>query len=196
MSQESEDRLVNFIHESFGARCAELLLVGLGEEPRQGSKKLYVPEAEEGTEWEVEIEVVGGALPCRSEPLVLAALLKLLLGRKDILSSLEFHMSEVTNELRQAGVLLTDKDVDRIVSKYVALSYDKRAKDANESNECGGVYSLVTGYFRDSVKGAGETSSTRTSSSIRFDQSFIEGLRKGEVVVAGIGLGKLGEPTR
>jgi hypothetical protein len=29
----------------------------------RGTKRFYVTEEEEGTQWEVEIEVVGGALP-------------------------------------------------------------------------------------------------------------------------------------
>jgi hypothetical protein len=195
MNLESNNPLVNFIHEAFGARCAELLLVGLGEEPVQGREKIYVAEAGEGAEWEVEMEVVGGALPCRSEPLVLAALLKLLLGRKDLTSSLEFHMREVVDELKQVGITLTDEDVDRIISKYVALSYDKRAKGPREPDE-GGVYSLVVGYFRESVKGVRETNSVRASSSIQFDQSFVEGLREGEVIIVGIWFGRLGELAR
>jgi hypothetical protein len=195
MSQKSYDRLVNFVREAFGVRCAELLLAGLGEEPRRGTKRFYVLEAEEDAEWEVEIEVVGGTLPYRAEPLMLAALLKLLLARGGIPSPLEFRLSEVTDELRRAGVTLIDKDVDRIISKYAALSYDKRAKSPRGPDE-GGVYSLVAGYFRESVKGVGETSSVRASSSIQFDQSFVERLRKGEVVIAGIRFGRLGEPAR
>jgi hypothetical protein len=196
MSQESAAQLVNFVREAFGARCAALLLVGLGEEPVEGAKKFDVLEAEEGKEWEVEIEVVGGALPCRSEPLVLAALLKMLLGHEGFPSPLEFQMSEVVDELRRAGVMLTDEDVDRIISKYAALSYDKRAKGGDESEERGGMYSLITGYFRGNEKEAGGTSRARVSGSVLFEQGFVEGLRKGEVIVTGIRFGRLGKPAR
>jgi hypothetical protein len=193
MSQESAAQLVNFVRGAFGARCADLLLVGLGEEPVQGAKKFDVPEAEEGKAWELEVEVVGGALPCHSEPLVLAALLKILLGRGGVPYPLEFQMSEVMEELRRVSVTLTDEDVGRIISKYAALSYDKRAKGEGESGEgSGGVYSLIAGYIRDSKKEAGETSRALASSSVHFEQSFAAGLRQGQVIVAGIRFGKLG----
>lgn len=196
MSQESSDRLVNFIREAFGARCAELLLVGLGEETVRGTKEFYIPDTEESAEWEVEIEVVGGSLPCRSEPLVLAALLKLLLGREGIPSPLEFQMSEVVDELQRAGVAPGGEDVDRTISKYAALSYEKRVRGAGRADERGGVYSLVASYLRGSVKGAGETIPAHSSRGVIFEQSLIEGLRRGEVVVAGIRFGGLGEAAR
>ena len=196
MSQERAAQLVNFVREAFGACCADLLLVGLGEEQVRGAKTFGVRHDEEGKEWELEVEVVGGALPCRSEPLVLAALLKLLLGREGIPSPLEFHVSEVMEELRQAGVRLTDEDVDRIISKYAALSYDKRAKGGDESESDGGVYSLIAGYFRGTEKEAGGLSRARVSSSVLLEQRFIAGLRDGEVILAGIQFGRLGEPAR
>jgi hypothetical protein len=197
MSQESAAQLVNFVREAFGAWCAAILLVGLGEEPIQGAKRFDVPEAEEGKEWELEVVGVGGALPCHSEPLVLAALLKMLIGREGIPSPLEFQMSEVMEELRRAGVTLADDGLDQIISKYVALSYDKRAKGGDESEDAGGgVYSLIAGYFRGSVKGAGETSRAQVSGSVLFEQGFVAGLRRGEVILAGIRFGRLEEPTR
>lgn len=195
MSQESAAQLVNFVREAFGARCADLLLVGLGEEPVRGTKKFNVLESEEGKEWEVEVEVVGGVLPCYTEPLVLAALLKMLIALKSIPSSLEFQMSEVVDELRQVGVTLTDEGVDQIISKYVALSYDKRAKGESESEEGGGVYSLIAGYVRGSEKEARETSPARVSSIVLFEQSFVAGLRKGEIILADIRFGTFGKPT-
>jgi hypothetical protein len=150
-------------------------------------KKFDVRDTDEGEEWEVEVEVVGGALPCRTEPLVLAALLKMLLGREGIPSPLEFHVGEVVDELRRVGVTLTSEGVERIISKYVALSYDKRAKGRNESDEGGGgVYSLITGYFRGNEKEAGGTSRARVAGSVLFEQRFVEGLREGEVILAGI----------
>jgi hypothetical protein len=196
MSQESAAQLVNSVREAFGARCADLLLVGLGEEPVQGTKKFDVLEVEEGKEWEVEVEVVGGTLPSRIEPLVLAALLKMLLGREGIPSPLEFQMSEVMEELRRVGVMLTDDGVDWIISKYAALSYDKRAKGGDESEGGdGGVYSLLAAYFRGSEKKAGGRSRAQVFGSVLFEQGFVAGLRRGEVIVADIRFGRLGRIT-
>jgi hypothetical protein len=195
MSQDSAAQLVNFVREAFGGQCAAILLVGLDEESVKGTKTFDVREVTEGKEWELEVEVVGSTLPCRSEPLVLAALLKMLIALKSIPSHLEFQMSEVVDELRQDGVPLPDKGVDQIISKYVALSYNKRAKGESESEERGGMYSLITGYVRGSEKEAGETSPARVSSIVLFEQSFVAGLRKGEVILADIGFGTLGKPT-
>jgi hypothetical protein len=197
MSQDSAAQLVNFVRETFGARCADLLLVGLGEESVEGTKTFDVPDAEEGTEWEVKVEVIGGTLPCRSEPLVLAVLLKMLIGRQGVPSPLEFHAGEVVDELRRVGVTLSGEGVDRIISKYVALSYDKRAKGGDESEDGGGgIYSLVAGYFRDRGKEAGGTGNMPASGGVLFDQGFVAGLRRGEIVVAGIRFGRLEKPTR
>jgi hypothetical protein len=194
MSQESVPHLVNFVYEAFGAQCAALLMVGLDEEPALAKKPFYIQETVEGGEQHWEIEVVANTLPCRSEPLVLAALLKLLLRRGAVPSPLEFQMSEVLEELLHAGVELTPESVDRIIAKYVALSYDKRARSSDESAGAGGgMYSLLIGYLRGSVKEAGEIDPAQVSNSVQFDQSVVGGLRRGDVVLAGIRFGKLGQ---
>jgi hypothetical protein len=192
MSQESVPHLVNFVYEAFGAQCAALLMVGLREEPGRAEKTFYVLETVEGGERHWEIEVVANALPCRSEPLVLAALLKLLLRRGAVPSPLEFQMSEVLEELLHAGVELTPESVDRIISKYVALSYDKRARGGDASDESGGgVYSLVTAYLRECKGKAEGAGPVGAFNSIHFDQTFVSGISNGNVIVAGIRFGKL-----
>jgi hypothetical protein len=168
-------------------------MVGLDEEPARAEKTFYVQETVEGGERHWEIEVVANALPCRSEPLVLAALLRLLLRRGAVPSTLEFQMSEVLDELLRAGVVISHERVDRIIAKYVALSYDKRARSGDESDGAGGgMYSLLVGYLRGRVKEAGESDPARVSNSVQFDQSFVGELRRGDVVLAGIRFGKLG----
>lgn len=192
MPQDSATELVNFVYGVFGEQCAAVLLAGLGEEPAQAGKKFSVREADEGGGREWEIEVVADAPPCRSEPLVLAALLRILLGREGVPSPLEFQTGEILDELLSAGVAFPPDDVDRILSKYGSLFYDKRAKGGDESDEGGGgMYSLVVAYFRGSVS-AGGMSLARLSNSVHFDHDFVAGLRRGEVVFAGIRFGRLG----
>jgi hypothetical protein len=193
MSQESVPHLVNFVYEAFGVQCAALLMIGLGEESAQAEKKFYVQETVDGGVRHWEIGVVANALPYRSEPLVLAALLKMLLRHKTVPFTLEFQVSEVMEELLRAGVAITYEHVDRIIAKYIALSYDKREKSDEESDGAGGgMYSLLVGYLRGSVKEAGASDLARVSNSVQFDQSFVVGLRRGDVVLAGIPFGKLG----
>jgi len=192
MHQESVPRLVSFVYEAFGAQCAALLMAGLGEDPSRVGKKFYMQEGEVdgGRQW--EIGVVSNSLPCRSEPLVLAALLKILLQSEGTPSLLEFQMSEVLDELLLAGVALTPGTADRIISKYVALFYDKRPSGGGESDEAGGgMYSLVTAYLKGSVNEDRRIGPARVSNSVTFDQSFVEGLRRGEVTFAGIRFGRL-----
>lgn len=194
MPQESIPRLINFVYEAFGEQCAALLMVGFGEEPTRAVKKVYVWEAEgsDGRRW--EIKIISDSPPRRSEPLVLASVLRILLRNKSIPSPLEFQMSEVLSELLRDGVSFTQEDVNRTISKYVSLFYDKRAEGGDESDEAGGVYSLVTAYLRGSASKAGGISPALLSSSVQFDQNFIAGLRRGEVVLAGIRFGSLRRP--
>lgn len=192
MSEEGVSQLVNFVYEVFGAQCAALLMVGLGEEVMQAKKNFYIKEIGEGGERAWEVEVVANELPCRSEPLVLAALLKILLRREAIQSPLEFEMGEVLAELLRGRVSPTHDGVDRIISKYVALSYDKRSGGGDMSEGSGGgVYSLVTAYLREQkgkARGAGQAA---THNSLHFDQTFVSGILNGDVAVAGIRFGRL-----
>jgi hypothetical protein len=189
--------LTTFIYETFGRQFGDLLLAGYGAEPEaaQAEKKFYIQETQEGSERQWEIEVIANALPCHSEPLVLAALLKMLLRRKDIPFSLEFQMSEILDELLCAGVVLTHDSVDRIISKYVGVFYDKRARNGDELDEAGGgVYSLVAGFFRGNVNEVERINSAQVSNNVQFDQSFVAGLRLGQIILAGIRFGRLRHP--
>lgn len=193
MSREQTPPLANFVREAFGAPCADLLLLDLGEEPGERERKLYVREEGEGKKWELVVSTAVGPFPSRSEPLVLAALLKMLFGRGDFPSPLEFHMTEVAEELRRAGVSLTEVEIDRIISKYASLSYDKRQASGDESEGGGGgVYPLITGYIRSGVRGVSTPHSMRYRRIVSFESRFVEGLRQGEIVVAGIRFGRLG----
>lgn len=191
MSQEKTSKLNKFVQQTFGRRCADLLLLGLGESEAKGPIKLVAQDALDDMNWELQISVAGGTLPCYSEPLVLAVLLKLLLKHDPIPSYLEFYTSEVVGELRHIGVALTESDIDRIISKYAALTIDKRVKDESISDGGGGVYPLITSYVRGSAKRLGATP-IRYSCSLFFEDGFVEGLREGKVIIAGINFGKLG----
>lgn len=198
MPPEDAGQLVKFVYKAFGGQCAALLLAGYGEEPVRGAKKLYVHEfeAEQAQEWEIEIVTAAPPylLPGDSEPLVLAVLLKMLVGRAGMPSPLEFQMSEVVGELRQVGVTLKPQSIDQIIVKYVALSYHKRPWYGDASDEGGGgVYSLISGYVRDNAGDTDGAGPRRVFSSVQFDPRFVAALRDDEIIFAGIRFGRLGQ---
>src|SRR5438270_13209111 len=92
--------LTTFVYETFGQQFGDLLLAGYGAKPGGGRRILYLTELEDrvGADWVVEL--VAPRPPCDEEPLVLAALLKLLLSRPSVSQHLEFEMGELLAELR------------------------------------------------------------------------------------------------
>ncbi len=177
--------LVEFIYRVFGERFAELLMAGYHEEPSVRSKRFYFPKEEVGGAADWVIEVAANSLPCRQEPLVLAAMLKLLLNRPALSARLEFDLSEIVEEMGWENSPLTHKEIDQTISKYVALVYDKRQKTRNaEADEDGGTYSLLTSYIRESESGG--LSLRRKYNYGDINHQFIDGLRRGQVYFAGI----------
>jgi hypothetical protein len=178
--------LTRFVYETFGKQFGDLILAGYNAEQSGGRRRVYLTESEDGAETDWVIELVSSRLPCREEPLVLAALLKLLLSRPVLSNCLEFEMGELLAELQwRAGAAIGRRVKDAIVL-YVGLLYDKRvdarAVPRSPRTTEGGCYHLLTGY----VRGA----RARTSS-IYFDNSFIMGVKEGRVYFAGIDFGHL-----
>jgi hypothetical protein len=133
--------------------------------------------------------------PSRDEPLVLAALLKLLLSRPTISRQLEFEMEELIAELRWHDDASTRRRVEVAITAYVRLLYDKqvdtRAGHHTSEGGGGGYYHLLTGYIRGAKSGLADAVPVRTLSGVDFDAGFIEGLRRGRVSFAGINFGAL-----
>src|ERR1041384_78102 len=92
--------LTTFVYETFGQQFGDLLLARYGAEPSSKNRKLYLTEAAAGREVGWTIEMIARRLPRRDEPLVLAALLKLLLSRPSLSEYLEFEMDELLAELQ------------------------------------------------------------------------------------------------
>ncbi|MGA9996705.1 MAG: hypothetical protein WBP93_14905 [Pyrinomonadaceae bacterium] len=167
-------------------------MIGYNEVPSRKKKRFDFPQGETKGTTDWVIEVAANTLPCRQEPLVLAALLKLLLRRSVISPRLEFNMSEVVKELRWKDNPLTHKEIDRIISKYVALTYDKRQKRRGEEvDEDAGIYSFLISYIRSSEAEARGLLPTRKYNYADFNQMFVEGLKRGQVHFAGINFGPL-----
>ena len=191
--------LTAFLYETFGRQFSELLLSGYGEEPSNRYRKLYLIESAAGVETAWVIELISRHLPCRNEPLVLAALLKLLLNRPSISHHghhLAFEPEELFTELRWRDDMSTRREVGTAITSYVRLLYDKqldeRAGRGTSATMGGGSYHLLTGYFRETkypVSSGGSLGGNL--SNVDFDTGFIEGLRRGRVYFAGINFGAL-----
>lgn len=140
------------------------------------------------------VELVASRPLGGDEPLVLAALLKLLLSRPNLSNRLKFEMGEVLAEIQWPDDPDTLRQVKEVIVGYTCLLYDKRvdtraARRASATSE-GGCYHLLTGYVRDGdfiARGALD----KTGGSVYFDDGFILGLREGRVFFAGIDFGSL-----
>lgn len=185
--------LVTFVYQRLGQQFGDLLLAGYDVEPSKKKRLINFTEREAGIEIEWVIELVSNTLPCCDEPLVLAALLKLLLRRPNPPANLEFQMGELIEELQWSNSPLTYKRVDRIICNYVKLLYDKhkltkKARYKREGTQWG-YFHLLTGYIRESTFNARESLPVRVHRNVSFDYSFVEGLKNGQIRFAGINLG-------
>ncbi len=185
--------LTIFTYETFGQQFDDLLLAGYGEEPGGGRKKLHLSETEAGVETHWVIELAANRLPCGDEPLVLAALLKLLLSRPVISNPLEFEIGELLAELRWPDDSDTRRQVEEVIVGCASLVYDKRvdarAGRRTSATSEGGCYHLLTSYVRGAESGAG--GSPAEGRGVYFGDAFINGLKEGRVYFAGIDFGPL-----
>lgn len=182
--------LTTFVYQTFGQQFGDLLLAGYGAEPSGRHRRLFFIEPEAG--W--VIELVGRRQPCRDEPLVLAALLKLLLTRPSISQYLEFELDELLAALRWRDDASTRRQVETAIGCYVRLLYDKQvdvpAKVRAPEPAGGGYYHLLAGYVRETNSYTGGPPD-RTLRGVYFDAGFIKGLKEGRVYFAGINFGPL-----
>jgi hypothetical protein len=184
--------LTTFVYDTFGQQFGDLLLTGYGAEPEDKRRQLYVTELQAGTEINWTLEIITCRPLCRAEPLVLAALLKLLLNRQSISHLLEFELGELLTELRWQDKLSTRQQVETSIGGYVRLLYDKQgvlgAGRRKITTMGGGYYHLLTGYVRGGKSNTGGAL-VRSRSRVYFDAAFIEGLRQGRIYFAGIDFG-------
>jgi hypothetical protein len=187
MPRAGEHHLETFIRRTFGSRMGAILLAGYGGEGgcRETVGVTGVSESGEETEWLIEIL---GDLPRGDEPLVLAALLKLLLTRGPLDAALEFTLEEALAELGWPDGRSARDTVDAAVSKYSRLTYAK----ADKRGAVLGVYALVIGYDHITERGLEDNGRTRILNRVQFHPRFVDGLRNLKIVFAGIEFGDLG----
>lgn len=180
--------LVEFVRRTFGEEFGAVLLAGYGEEAAFSELTLNLVESAGGAgegEWQL---VVSGNVPSGQDPLVLAALLKLLLSGAPLSPTLEFNPEEVLAELGWPDTPVTRALIDGAIRKYLGLIYAKRMRPP--SGMLRGMYALLVGYEQAEEKhvGGGET---RTYNSVTFHPQFIERLNSSVITFAGIEFGEL-----
>jgi hypothetical protein len=190
MRQADIHPLVEFVYRAFGPQCADLLMAGYGEGRPQKGRKFQVVEETAGasTEWMVEVD--GKYLPGGREPLILAALLKLLLQRPALATRLEFGLDELIKELGWEDGQAALRAIDRVITGYAALFYYKEPRKKRAGVQQG-PYSLITTYIRGSARGSEGEALTRIYSYVEFELRFVEGLKRGQVCLADIYFGSL-----
>ena len=182
--------LVSYVRRTFGDRFASVVLVGYGgqEGPRELLLKVSVASRGEGIHG--QLLKVSGDLPHGQEPLLLAALLKLLLSRGSLSPELEFEMQEVLAALSwpEAPGARVD-DGDRVIRKYVGLTYT--AGGEGDGGAGSGMYALVTGYDLEEGMELADHPAARIIRRVHFHPRFVDGLKDSRVVFAGIDFGRL-----
>ena len=133
--------------------------------------------------------------PGGNDPLVLAALLKLLLSRPATQKELEFSTAELLAELGWEDTALVQRGVDHAIEKYATLVYFRYEEGRREVIDGlggeWGYYSLVTGYSTESATRRGRAQGRRLRNTVHFEEEFIRSLGEGRVVFAGIDFGGL-----
>jgi hypothetical protein len=182
--------LVEFVRQTFGEQFGAVLLAGYGEEAAFRELTLNLVDSQGGAgegEWQL---VISGNVPSGQDPLVLAALLKLLLlSGAPLTPTLEFNPEEVLSELGWPDTPPARAVIDGAVRKYLGLTYARRMRPP--SGMLRGMYALLVGYERADEKHIGGGSETFTYNSVTFHPHFIERLNSSVITFAGIEFGEL-----
>jgi hypothetical protein len=198
-----EHSLREFIYAEFGKPLGDLLLLGYGhmEAGRKESFEFNAPRGEDAPRtWLVE--VTARALPRDIEPLILAILLKFLLGRVDfdepeyVSGTFEFNMDNLLRELAQEGwTCVSAKEVHNIIVKYTTLSYTLRELTPKTfgpptKSRVRGAYTFLQSFSYIVQREGDGTGQTRLVDRVKINEEFVEGLKRGEIIFAGMKLGE------
>jgi hypothetical protein len=197
--QNNAAPLVEFVYQTFGQHFGDLLLTGYGEAFPPEKRSFLFTEHYGAVEIDWVIDVVSDQPPCREEPLVFAALLKLMLSQKPIAEPFHFRMVDLMVELDGSNTQAWEDLVDLVIEKYIGLTFRKYERRGSQRYKRKGVqwgrYKLVSGYVVETDKGPGDETPTRTTSRLDFDTKFIRGLNDGWVTFADLDFGPLNPPT-
>jgi hypothetical protein len=195
--------LVDFIYSEFGKPLGDLLLAGYGRQPggRKESFEFHAPwRGKAARTWLVE--VTARSLPGDIEPLVLAAILKLLLDRVDfdedkyVTATFEFNMDNLLRELARDGMTrVSAKEAHQIILKYTGLSYALRERITKPfgpptKSRVRGNYTFLRGYTWIVDRDGSPAGQMHLLDRVTINEEFVEGLKRGEIIFAGMTLGK------
>jgi hypothetical protein len=198
-----EHPLVEFIYAEFGKPLGDLLLVGYGI-AHAGKKESFEFNAPRGgidvRRWAVD--VTASELPRGDEPLVLAALLKSLLFRVDhdhemyVSDSFEFNMQNLLREVRRDGrTSMSPEEAHKAIEKYVRLSYTLREVEpgadlAQARSRTVALCTFLSSYTYYFEREDYDAEPVRLINRVRIDKEFVEGLKGGQLLFAGMELGE------
>lgn len=197
----SDHPLVEFIYSTFGEPLGDLLLVGYASEcaEQKTSFRFNAQRGDSNGTWMVD--VTANEMPCRKEPLVLAALLKFLMLRIDlddpghVSSTFEFDMQKLLAEVGRDGTIITEEAADDIIEKYTKISYairemERKSAKARKIKRGGGYFTFLSGYRTLSYKDEGDDHYKRLVDRVTINGDFVEALKRGEITFAGLKLGE------
>jgi hypothetical protein len=153
--QSGDGRLVTFVREEFGEHLGTLLLAGRGE-PAGARKRSLIVMLGELTEGRrvrfLEMVADGTDLPHGDDPLVLAALFKLL-TRRGAVSRLVFSLRELLALLGWEESVEEVRSVEGALERYYRTSYvevgERRHPPLPKQLDVVAEQRLLDGYFLD-----------------------------------------------
>jgi hypothetical protein len=188
--------LAEFVYSTFGKPFGELLMAGYGEESPPEKRSLTFTERYDGGEIEWAIDITSSRPLKGQEPLVLAAVLKLMLGRPVTSQTFEFLVEDLLDELGWAHTRASGRAADRVLEKCVYVSFHKYEREGareryEKANTEWGRYKLISGHVMSRKRDPGEPSPVSVKHRVDFDSEFARGLGEGRALFAGLDFGIL-----
>jgi hypothetical protein len=177
---QNEKHLVAFLQETFGELLSIFLLSGLGEEGWAGERFFTVSlSAGQGAVEKYRLEMISDgdtSLPNNLNPLVLAAMLKMLLEHGET-CRLACRQVELMKTLGWDDSSATGKAVLEAVERYYALSIAGMPYAENQLDSTGvtRITRLLVEYETREVKTADEM---ETNVCVSFNPEIIEAIKK------------------
>lgn len=184
------------MYSTFGKPFGELLMAGYGEQTPPEKRSFTLTEGYVGGEIEWAIDVTSSRPLKEQEPLVLAAVLKLMLRKLGTSQTFEFRVEDLLGELGWAHARANKRAADRVLEKCVYVSFHKYEKKGardryKKAHTEWGRYKLISGHVMSRTREPGETPPGRVKHRVDFDAEFARGLGEGRVLFAGLDFGVL-----
>lgn len=196
MENTANHPLAEFVYSTFGKPFGELIMVGYGEISPPEKRSFSFTEEYDGGEIEWVMDVTSSHPLREQEPLVLAAVLKLITGKSGTAQRFEFRMRELLDELGWVHTRASERAANRILEKCVYVNFHKYESEGareryKKANAEWGRYKLISGYVVSRTRDPGEQMPGRVKHCVDFDGEFVRGLGEGRVLFASLDFGIL-----